>query len=256
VQQTERAELVSLDALAAGMVAKTADAAYEHRTITGTANEVDVDAGDGISGNPTISLPTTIEGPRRFGGSTHYSEFEADGTLEFNGDATVWKDIFFPMAPPKTVGAGNPTLTTWNGNLRGYSFTVGDAHDFDPQEFVHDGKEGSTGTFHIHFISRTDVAASRFVNWQLEYSQANRNAAYPAPTTVNLEFEIPADTPVNTHFAVDISSFTTGLIASQMYLRLTRIAAAGTEPADDPVVTGVHYHYELDTVGSRQIFSK
>jgi hypothetical protein len=90
----------------------------------------------------------------------------------------------------------------------------------------------------------------------LEYSQADRNGVFPAPTTAVIELEIPANTPVNTHIAEDIATFTTGEIAGQMFVKLTRIAAAGTAPAADPVVIGVHYHYQLDTVGSRQIFSK
>ena len=73
---------------------------------------------------------------------------------------------------------------------------------------------------------------------------------------MSAEFVIPANTPANTHFAEDVATFTTSAIAGQMFVRLTRIAAAGTAPANDPVVIGVHYHYELDTVGSRSISSK
>jgi len=217
-----------------------------------TQNVHGVGTGNSVVGTGTAQ---TISG-KKYGSDTDYSEFEADGTLKFIEDATVWKDIFFPMAPPKTTGAGNPTLTTWNGNLRGYTFAVNDTHDFDPQEFAHDGKESSTATFHIHFVSRTNVGADRAVKFQLEYSQANRNGVFPAPTTVSAEIVIPANTPANTHFAEDIATFTTGNIAGQMFVKLTRIAAAGTAPADDPVVIGVHYHYTLDTVGSREIFSK
>ena len=211
-----------------------------------------IGAGNSVVGTGTAQ---TISG-KKYGSDTDYSEFESDGTAHFVGDATVWKDIFFPMAPPKTTGAGNPTLTTWNGNLRGYVFAVNDTHDFDPQEFAHDGKEGSTATWHIHFVSRTNVAADRAVKFQLEYSQADRNGVFPAPTTVSTEIVIPSGTTANTHIAEDIATFTTGDIAGQMSVKLTRIAAVGTAPADDPVIIGVHYHYELDTVGSREIFSK
>ena len=252
----ENAEITALDALGAGIVVKTDNAAYSARSIQGTAHEVGVSFGDGASDNPTVFLPDVIEGPRSLGTETDNTTFEDDGTVTFNGSATVWKDIFFPMAPPKATGAGNPTLTAWNGSLRGYAFAVADTHDFDPQEFTHDGKEGSTATFHIHLVSRTNVAAARAVKWQLEYSQADRNGVFAAPTTVVVELTIPADTPVNTHIAEDIATFTTGLVASQMFVKLTRVAAAGTAPADDPVVIGVHYHYQLDTVGSREIFTK
>lgn len=185
-----------------------------------------------------------------------YTEVERDGTIAFKGNATVWKDIFFPQGTPKATGAGNPTLTTWNGNLKGYTYAVNDAHDFDPQEFAHDGKQGSTATFHIHWISRTNVGAIRTVKWQIEYAQANFNGIFPATTTVSVEVSIPASTTALTHYITDITTFTTLNIASQMFIQLKRIASSGTEPADDPVVIGVHYHYEVDTVGSRGILTK
>lgn len=193
---------------------------------------------------------------RYFGIGDDRTSFDDDGTLVFNNGAVVWKDVFFPMAPPKTTGAGNPSLVTWLGNLRGYSFAINDVHDFDPQEFPHDGKEGSTATWHIHWISRTNVAATRGVKWKIEFSQANFSSVFPAPTTASIDVTIPANTTANTHFATDITTFTTGNIGGQMFCRLTRIASAGTAPADNPVIIGVHYHYSIDTVGSRSITTK
>lgn len=178
------------------------------------------------------------------------------GTLYQRDDGTTWADIFFPQAPPKTTGAGNPSLVTWNGNLRGYAYAVGDANDFDPQEFEHNGLEGSTAEWHIHFVTRSTNVADRAINCQLEYSQANRNAVFPAPTTISQEIVIPGGTPSLTHMVVDLASFTTANIASQMFVRLTRIAAAGTAPATDPLILGVHYHYQIDSLGSRQEYIK
>lgn len=40
-----------------GIVAKTAAGTFSARTITGTANQIDVANGTGVSGNPTLSLP-------------------------------------------------------------------------------------------------------------------------------------------------------------------------------------------------------
>jgi len=60
IPATEQAELAALDALAAGMVAKTGDAAYAARTITangaGNLAGLSVSNGTGVSGNPTIGL--------------------------------------------------------------------------------------------------------------------------------------------------------------------------------------------------------
>lgn len=180
---------------------------------------------------------------------------EKDGTLLFKNDGTVWKDIMFPMAPPKTTGAGNPTLVTWNGNMRGYAFALNDAHDFDPQEIEHDAKISSTATWHIHFVSR-DNETVRTVKYQLEYAIEPASGAIPAPTTISAEFTIAASTAANTPQRGNIGTFTIPGIAKLSYVRLTRIASSGTEPTTDPVVSGVHFHYELDTVGSREILTK
>lgn len=43
-----------------GMLARTSAGVTTARTITGTANEVAVTNGDGVSGNPTLALPSTV----------------------------------------------------------------------------------------------------------------------------------------------------------------------------------------------------
>lgn len=177
--------------------------------------------------------------------------------LVLNGTATVWKDVFFVMGQPMLTGAGNPSLVTWNTPLRGFAFAVNDAHDFNPQEFPHEGKQGAaTGSWHIHWISRTNVAATRGVKWQLEYSIADVNGVFPAPTTISVDVTVAANTADKTHLISTIGTFTTPNIAAQIYCRLTRIASAGTAPATDPVVIGVHFHYEVDTLGSQDLLTK
>lgn len=60
-----------LEAIAAlasnGLIARTAAGTVSARTITGTANQVTVANGDGVSGNPTLSLPTDFKVPSSFG---------------------------------------------------------------------------------------------------------------------------------------------------------------------------------------------
>lgn len=46
-----------------GIATRTATSTWTTRTITGTSNQVSVSNGDGVSGNPTLSLPSTIVTP-------------------------------------------------------------------------------------------------------------------------------------------------------------------------------------------------
>lgn len=65
-----------------GFLTRTAANTYTPRTITGTAGEIDVANGDGVSGAPVISLPSTITQATTFGGSTSplTVEFLSGGT--------------------------------------------------------------------------------------------------------------------------------------------------------------------------------
>lgn len=204
-----------------------------------------------------IKVADTVDIGDLAGGN--YARFENDGTLVLAGTATGWKDVFFPMGSPKATGAGNPTLGNILGNLRGYSFSINDVNDFDPQEYPHDGKTGAAITWHIHWISMTNVAADRGVKWQLEYSTALPGAVMAAVATISVDLTIPANTPANTHYLSNIGTTTiAGLGAGSMtWARLTRIASATTAPAADPFVAAVHFHYEVDTpAGSRETTTK
>lgn len=54
-------DLSAVEGLASnGMAARTATDTWAVRTLTGTANEITVSNGDGVSGNPTFSLPSAI----------------------------------------------------------------------------------------------------------------------------------------------------------------------------------------------------
>lgn len=54
-------DLAALEALAStGIAARTAADTWAQRTITGTANEITLTNGNGVSGNPTVSLPTAL----------------------------------------------------------------------------------------------------------------------------------------------------------------------------------------------------
>jgi hypothetical protein len=54
-------DLGAIEALAStGLAARTATDTWAQRTLTGTTNEITLTNGNGVAGNPTVSLPTTL----------------------------------------------------------------------------------------------------------------------------------------------------------------------------------------------------
>lgn len=70
----------TLTALAAyntnGVLVQTSTDTFTGRTITGTSNEITVTNGDGVAGNPTLSLPTGINPTKLADGSVSATEFQ------------------------------------------------------------------------------------------------------------------------------------------------------------------------------------
>jgi hypothetical protein len=71
-----------------GFPARTASGAFAARTLTGTAGQIAVTNGDGVSGNPTLSLPATITQAQTFSGITTISNATAS-TSATTGGLTV-----------------------------------------------------------------------------------------------------------------------------------------------------------------------
>lgn len=113
-----------------GVVVQTDSVGHHaYRTLTGTANEVTVTNGDGVSGNPTFSLPTGIDVTKLANGSVDNTEFQyldgvtssiqtqLDGKLVSAGD----------LAPLFTTAeaAGNISFTL--SNVASGTFLAGPA---------------------------------------------------------------------------------------------------------------------------------
>lgn len=197
----------------------------------------------------------------RYGGSgADYSTFEADGTLRFYGAATVWQDIDFPIIV-RTTGANIPSLVAIQGNVTAPQWAVNDFNVCEGQELVHQWKEQSPGTWHVHMVANGTDATDRWVNWEIERILVAPNGVVSATRTTATEVLIPAGTASKTMLirdllAEDLTGYTIG---SHIFARLRRIAnttPGRAAPTANPWCGMLQMHVECDTVGSRGIITK
>lgn len=126
-----------LDALAAfsstGLAARTGTNTWAQRTLTGTANEITVANGDGASGNPTFSLPSSLN----FASKTVTGNHTLSGQIDFTGlvGGLIGQiNVKAPgtgSAPQKGQAAINfQNLTTGAGYFIGHDLGGDGAHNF------------------------------------------------------------------------------------------------------------------------------
>ena len=196
----------------------------------------------------------------KVGGASDYTTIESDGTIKFTGAATVWKDINLGSALLSKPAASAPDTdelkdsTGTDTGIETYAFAPGEKVS-GSFEIQHDYKEGSDITFHIHWQGITIPSGTDKVKWQLVYTIAGTDVVLPAITTIVVESNF------DTQYEFKQSNFpvivgTNIDIMDQFLFQLSRISASTAEYAGDALIATVGLHYEIDTIGSRQILTK
>jgi len=192
-------------------------------------------------------------------------EGEATGEIEFDGSADVYIPVILtqkyddlPPVPLLTAkeGTSAPTLATFQGNLKQYTFAV-DNELFGASEITHGYKEGTDLSVHVHWANNGLELTDAFVKWELEYSIADKDEVF-AGTTIAFEDTILANTADKTHFTTEIGVIA-GIdlkIGAIICWRLRRITSTGTAPAADPFGLILGVHVLNDTIGSETMDEK
>ncbi len=194
------------------------------------------------------------------GDSTNHTAFEADGTIEFNGTATVFKDINIGAATLSGPIGLQPDIVNYldeNGADTGIAtlgLDVGEG--FSGQfEMQHDYKEGSDIVFHIHWQGIAAPTGTDKVQFQLSYTVGKNGETLDVPTVITIETDFDTQYEFIRSDFVTITG-TTFNIEDQFIFTVERIAASADEYGGDALTATVGIHYEVDTVGSRQILIK
>jgi hypothetical protein len=110
--QPSDADLTAIAALSStGFPVRTASETWAQRTVTGTANEVTVTNGDGVSGNPTLSLPAALTFTGKTVTDGTFSAPTISGTVPgsptISGSWTFSNQVTVPATPSASTDAAS-----------------------------------------------------------------------------------------------------------------------------------------------------
>jgi len=178
-------------------------------------------------------------------------------------DVPVYDDVNFALAGAKLPPSNTPTWRTdFDTHLGAYTFAVNDYADMGTIEIPHTYKEGTDLLLHIHLASRVaNDATARKVKYTAWYSYGIPDSGsnqFITEQSLTAELSIAALAPNKTAYFLTLGTIPGAnlKIGTQVKLRLYRVAGTGTEPANDPYVGQVGIHFQVDTLGSRQISAK
>lgn len=176
----------------------------------------------------------------------------------------VYDDIIIPITKTRLPVANFPAWTSFISPNSIYTFGVNDYVDFQ-FEIPHTYKEGTDIEVHLHGAINGLEGTDKAIKFQFDYTIGNDayngsgiGSVFANNATLSKEFVIPANTTDKSGFFIDIGNITgTGLkIGAQVVCQLKRITASGTAPSANPFICTVGLHYQIDTLGSRQISTK
>lgn len=193
-----------------------------------------------------------------FGTETDNTTFEADGSMQMNGSATVWNDIYTSLLGKRlfsTVGtvdydyADNAIVFSPNGSIS----DLNDVVNFSIQ-FPHSIKTNSVLDLHVHWV-QTDATDRQFtVKYRIQSNGEVTATAWTTTvvsTNANNVFSYVSGNlnQITDLLDIDVSSAS---LSSVIEFQFTRTDAV----AGDLQVKFVDCHYEMDTLGSRQEYVK
>lgn len=198
--------------------------------------------------------------PRKFGDidNGNYSGFEDDGTLVFNGNATVYNDIIMPASNLRP-GASPPTFSVFKGGIYGLAFSptiLEEVHG--AAEMQHNYKEGTDIEVHVHWSPATTNVGDCL--WKFEYTKANMATGVFGTTTTLIPTTGITTTGTayqHQYTSIGVISGTGMKIGDIIVYRVYRDATSGSDTyTGGAFLHSVGIHYECDTSGSRNITGK
>lgn len=193
-----------------GFIVQTTNDTYVGRTITGTANEITVTNGNGVSGNPVISLPSalTFTGKTVTGGTLNPATVTVSGTTTSTGLATFLDGVVIRNGTVNTQTIvtnfgydtdqiiwrvaleANNSYTLYSYNVTTGAFVATAMNLTQAGAMVLGSTLFANGTINTnatYLINSVQVVGARNTGWVADTGTATKtsSATYTAPTISN-----------------------------------------------------------------------
>lgn len=190
--------------------------------------------------------------PFRIGNNINNSYFEKDGTLVFNGNATVWDDTQSNLGIARLPLSNPVVLKSWKGNLTSYAFEEKVSSSEENIEFSmqlsHSIKLGSNITCHLHY--NVPTASIQNISFYLEYNCANVSSTYYSTNKKITKVFVLKNISYRNSIADFDKISCKGSISQIDKFYLKRLSSKDSY-TNDVFIDYFDCHIEKDTLGSR-----
>ena len=189
-----------------------------------------------------------------------------DKTILLN--ETVWDDMRVVPGSFDRPGVSDPTIVVYDVNAGGvntylWEFKKNDIASFTLQ-LPHTYKEGTDISVHVHWTPgpRGNEENGATVGWKVDYSWANIDGAFGTMATADLSDACDGTDHKHQMTPVVAITGTSKSISSMLLCNIKRTDTgaddtwASTTTGQLPMLLEIDFHYQIDTMGSRQASAK
>lgn len=190
----------------------------------------------------------------------------ADKTISLG--TVVWDDMRVTSGSFDRPGVSDPAMVSYDVNGGGvvtylWEFKKGDVASFTVQ-LPHKYKTGTDIYAHVHWTpgGRGSTEGTATVGWKIQYSWANIEGAFGTMATLDLSDACQSTNHQHLMTPAVVISGTNKDISSMLLCNVLRTDTgtddtwASTTTGQLPMLLEIDFHYQIDTIGSRQQSSK